>query len=521
MNRIIRLAAALPFLLVAAASAGDLEDGKALQQAGKFEEALPKYEAAAKADPANVDAALGLSQVLAGLGRYEEAAKAVDAARKANPGNASLLAAKGRAYLLQCIQAEKAEEPDGNLIEGLKADALRWAKEAMKADAKNVDALILLGQVHQKNGDDDQARTSFEQAVAADGKSFDAQYALANALFVQAGKNNKNMELWAKAESAFFQATRLDPKSAAAALNYAHCKAWQNEPGKEVALAYFKAAELMPDDETPLARAYPRMPKADRPAAYKTLADSLPKNVTRKLFLAYALKDVGKFEDAVAVIEEAAKIEPKNGYVPLTEGEIRLAWGKNDDAVDNFAEAAGLFGKDIKPDVAKKLGYTIGMSGKTLTVDQKEKLWAAMWKSCPEGVVQSGLWSDVGLFYRDGTKPSNPQRAMEWYLRAVGAAPEDATILNDTGVIFDYNLHQPEKGEPYYRKAVAVGKREGYGWNDSTPPGIGFRDSLNNLAKLLVAQKRWKDLKEYAENDVPQDDPSRAVWIKEAEEKMK
>src|SRR4029077_10226252 len=72
MIRLRRLAAALPFLVAMAAWAGDVEDGKALQQAGKCEEALAKFEAAAAADPTNADAALGRSQVLAGLGRYDE-----------------------------------------------------------------------------------------------------------------------------------------------------------------------------------------------------------------------------------------------------------------------------------------------------------------------------------------------------------------------------------------------------------------------------------------------------------------
>jgi tetratricopeptide (TPR) repeat protein len=518
MNRFSRLAVALPLFAASAAFAGDLEDGKALQQAGKFDEALPKLQAAAAADPTNADAALALSQVLSGLGRYEDAAKVVDAARKAHPENASLLAAKGRAYFLARLKAESAEEPDGNLIDGLKADSLRWAKEAMKADQKNVEACILMGEIKQKDGDDEQAKSFFEMAVAADGKSFDAVFALADSWFRIAGKDNKNMSLWAKAESGFFEATRLDPKSARAALNYAHCKAWQNEPGKEVALAYFKAAELAPDDEVPLAKAYQRMPKADRTAAFQQLSDAAPKNVRRKIYLAYSLMEDKQFEKAVDVVEQAAKLEPKNGYVPLAEGDIRMAWGKTDDALENYQEALGLFGKDVTADTVKKLGYRLGgiTAKTTLSPEQREKLWTVMWKSCP---ASSGLWSDIGLYYRDIVKPSEPKKAEVWYLRAVEAAPEDATILNDTGVIYDYNLHEPDKGEPYYRKAIAVGKKEGYDWNASSPPGIGFRDSLNNLAKLLIAQKRWKDLKTFAEEDVPQDDPSRDAWIKLAEEK--
>src|SRR6185295_1612009 len=107
------------------------------------------------------------------------------------------------------------------------------------------------------------------------------------------------------------QATRLDPKSARAALNYAHCKAWQNEPGKEVALAYLKAADLAPDDDVPLAKAYQRMPKADRTAKFQEFAEAAPKNVRRKLFLAYSLMEDKQFEKALAVIDVCTKLEPK------------------------------------------------------------------------------------------------------------------------------------------------------------------------------------------------------------------
>jgi len=513
MHRISRFAATLPLFVAAFAIAGDLEDGKALQQAGRFEEALPKFQAAAAADPTNADAALGLSQVLTGLGRYEDAAKCVDAARKANPTNASLLAAKGRAYFLAQLKAEKAEEPDGNLIEGLKADSLRWAKEAMKTDQKNVEACLLMGQIKQKDRDDEQAKSFFEMAVAADAKSFDAQFALADCLF--------NMKRWPDAENAFFAAMRLDPKSARAALNYAHCKAWQNEPGKEVALAYFKAADLAPDDDAPLAKAYQRMPKGERTAAFQQLADALPKNVRRKLYVAYSLMEDKQFEKALEVIDVCTKLEPKNASVYLTEGDIRIAWGKIDDGIGNYQEALGLYGKDVPKDVVVKLGYKVAglPAGKPpLDDEQREKLWTLMWKSCP---ASAGLWSDIGLYYRDVKKPSDPKKAEVWYLRAVEASPEDATILNDTGVIYAYNLKQPEKGEPYYRKAIAVGKREGYDWNASSPPGIGYRDSLNNLGKLLVEQKRWKDLKKFLDDDVPEDHANRATWTREAEEKSK
>ncbi len=59
----------LCLLLATVAWAGDLEDAQALQAAGSFEEALPKFQKAAAAAPDDAAAAQGLSEVLAGLGR--------------------------------------------------------------------------------------------------------------------------------------------------------------------------------------------------------------------------------------------------------------------------------------------------------------------------------------------------------------------------------------------------------------------------------------------------------------------
>jgi tetratricopeptide (TPR) repeat protein len=227
------------------------------------------------------------------------------------------------------------------------------------------------------------------------------------------------------------------------------------------------------------------------------------------------------YDKAIAALEDAQKIEPKNARLYVDEGDVRVASGKPDDGIENYQEALAILGKDIvkdeNSDVAKKLGYTVGM-GKTLNPEQRDKLWVLMWKSCPD---HPSLWSDVAVSYRDGGNglPKDSRKALEWYLRAVAVAPEDAAIQNDTGVIYDYNLEQPDKGEPYYRKAVEIGKREGYDWNSAKSPQIGYRDSINNLAKLLEKQKRWKDLKEFAENDVPEEHPDRTRWIREAEAK--
>ena len=517
MHQFVRTAAFLSLLAASAAAyAGDLEDGQALQKDGQFEKALPKFQAAAKADPADPAAALGLSQVLTGLGRYDEAAKAVDAARKAHPTNASLLAAKGRAYFMAMIKAEAAEEPDGNFISGCHDDALRWGKEAMKADQKNVEALLLLGLIHQKDNNQDQAKMFFEQAANADPKNFDAAFELGNYWFLRARDDKKNMELWSSAEQGFLAALRIDPKSARAAANVAHCKAWQNAPGKDVGAAYIRAWLLAPSDATLLDRAFTRTPAADRVAVFQKLCDENASNVTARRYLAFAHMGAKDHKKALEILDAASKLDPKDPWVPLNEGEVTLDEGKKlDDAVEFLVEALTLFKTKgaITDDAALRIGGTIAFQNTKLSEAQREKLWTALWKLFPE---RSDASNNAGLWYRDVGK--DYKKSLEWYLRAVKAAPEDCCIQNDTGLIYHYHLDDLEKAEPYYRRAVEIGKEKGYDCNAGNDPDRGFRDAINNLYKILSKQKRWGDLKKFVEHDVPESHPLREVWLKEAEQ---
>ncbi len=518
MNRWTKFALTLPLLLASAALAGDLEEAQALQAAGKFDEALPKYQAAAKADATSAAAALGLSQVLSGLGRYDEAAKAVDAARKANPGDAALCAAKGRAYMLGAIKEEAAEERDGNLIESLRADAVRWAGEALKADPKNLEALLLRGQLYLAAKDEKQAQMFFEQAVSTDPKSFDANFELANLWYVKANADRKNTDLWAKAESGFFTCWRLDPKSARAAANLAHCKAWQKMPPKDVANAYLRAIELAPADEKLLKNLYAWAPADERVATFQKLADAQPKDVTRWLFLASALSGAKEYGKALDALEAAGKIDPKNPYVPLNEGDVKMAEGKDFDAAIGFyAESIAMFKErgSIDDAVYIRLAGPLAFENPKLEKGHREKLWTLLWKYFPE---RSDAMNNAGLWYRDVGK--DYESSLEWYLRAAKAAPEDVCILNDTGLIYHYHMNDFDKAEPFYRKAVQFGNQQGLDCTIARKdPDRGFHDAINNLHIILAAQKRWKDLKKFAEEDVPDTHPLRDLWLKEADAK--
>src|SRR5207253_1021808 len=123
---------------------------------------------------------------------------------------------------------------------------------------------------------------------------------------LRAGAENKNIDLWKKAEAAFEAALAIDPRSARAATNLAHTLAWQGKPKKDVAAAYLHALELAPADESVLRNAYTWTPPEERVETFQKLADAQPKDVTRKLYQASALSGVKQHEKALEVLSDAS-----------------------------------------------------------------------------------------------------------------------------------------------------------------------------------------------------------------------
>lgn len=245
----LRLSTLLVLALVPAALAGDLEDGLALKEARKYEEALPKLQAAADADPGNAEAALALSEVHLGLGDAESAAKAARAGHDAHPQHVGLLVALARAHMMRADQAAAAGE-NGQLIQSFAADCDLAVKKALEIDTDNADAGFLRAKVLQHQGGSDAGLPQLEAVAGSHPDHFDTQFELGRYWFLKGRLDNADMEAWAKAEEHFTNAAGIDPQSGLALLNAAYAAQWQ---GKTEGLAekYEKAAILLPGDDGP------------------------------------------------------------------------------------------------------------------------------------------------------------------------------------------------------------------------------------------------------------------------------
>jgi tetratricopeptide (TPR) repeat protein len=293
-------------------------------------------------------------------------------------------------------------------------------------------------------------------------------------------------------------------------VNHAHCKAWQGLPPKDVAAAYLQALALAPEDRQILHKAYTYTPAAERAAAMQKLVDERPKDVWRLIYLAHAQMGAKEHAKAFDALELASRLAPEDPYVALDEGKDL------DKAIDFYCEAISLFKArgGVDQSVYQRLAGPVAFEHKALSAAQRDKLWSHLWKAAPD---RYDAMNNAGLWYRDLGK--DYERSLEWYLRAAAVATEDACVQNDTGLIYHYHFKEYRKAEPFYRNAVRIGREQGLAWDAPRPPGMGYRDGLNNLALILIAEKRWDDLRRYVTEEVPEDHASRDAWLRLAEEK--
>jgi tetratricopeptide (TPR) repeat protein len=481
--RALAFAASLAVLAVSSAAlAGDLEDGLALKAKGKYEEALAKLEKAAAANPADANAALALSEVLLGLGKFDKAAKAAGAAMDANPDHVGLLVARARALLTNADQMAK-DGADSNMILAYVADGDKWIKKALEKDPKSSDARFLRARVlqHQGGGDAPEAIALLEQIVADDPKCFDAHYELGTLAMRAARADNKDKAKWKAAEDRFRAAFAADPKSGQALLQATFCRHWQSATPDLIG-EYEKCAELLPGDESPLSQVWKF--KKNNPAEVRA-----------------SLARLGGKEG-----HGRAK-----SYVAVLDAEAAVAGGKPDAATKAMLDAVEAWGKGPSKDVYGALN-DLAFTGKGLSGDQRDKVWTALWKAFPD---RFDAPNNAGLWWRD--VGSDAKRSSEWYVRAAELAPNSPGVQNDTGLIFHYNLLDLDKAEPYYRRAIQAAEDLGLDWKKAGDYAkfreeTGYRDALNNLAKLLIQKKRWKDLTEFVDDHVPEGYPGRDGW---------
>lgn len=176
-----------------------MAQGDELENANKHDEALAKYQEAAKLDPGSYDAWIDVAELQENLKHFPEAAKAYEAASKANPEIPG--AWKGQARLA--------------IAAGDFAGALRVADEFEKVDPGSPEPSRIRGDIAVKQGRDAEAYQQFKRAVALDPRRGD-RMSLA-ALALKLGHRGEALQLirdMTVASPAILETVRKDPRFA-------------------------------------------------------------------------------------------------------------------------------------------------------------------------------------------------------------------------------------------------------------------------------------------------------------------
>jgi predicted Zn finger-like uncharacterized protein len=265
---------------------------RVLQTRRQFKEALPFYEAVAKAEPQNIEALVGYISTLVTLSKMEEAQKLVVEATKRFKDNAQL------AYLHGRID----EARDSN------TSAEEHYKRALKADDKLVEAQVALGRLHLRLRRNDQAKEQFEAAAAKASDNALVQLGLGELALAEGDTT--------RAREAFERAVGSDANLADAHLGLSRLALLAGDLGKAQKEAD-TALELDPH----------------------TLRGA-------RLHRGTVLWRQGKLDDAATELEQAKKQEPRSVGILITLGAIYLDKSnaareakKETEATNGFKEA--------------------------------------------------------------------------------------------------------------------------------------------------------------------------------------
>jgi tetratricopeptide (TPR) repeat protein len=245
----------------------------------------------------------------------------------------------------------------------------------------------------------------------------------------------------------------------------------------------------------------PRGKLAEMFAAFKAWNAAHPDDPQAYLWMGYTRAVEKNFDEAVTLYQKGFDVSgKKHSGIALETGNVLFARG--DAAKGDLPKAAEWYGTALKlqsawnDPVNNPLVRLNAVAGSFVQKGEYAKGIEILEKhALPGGLSDRDTMNNLGLFYRDWAdrggrraegKAKN-EKALEYYLKASKLVLDDETatpkqkaqVLNDTGVIYDYQLGDLEKGIDYYRQAL---KQDGT-----------YIDALENLARCFNKLGKYEE----------------------------
>lgn len=380
---------------------------------GKPEEAVRILQKAVAQAPRDPEPSFALFKMLVRLGRLDEAGTAL--AKAGELASTATASARARVRAGQAIFA---------LRVGTASDALTWARQAVEASA-GPESLAALAQA-QARVDGAAARDTAARAVRAASDSAAAHAALGAAL--------NAARLDEEAEAAYKRALQLEPGSVDAHTGLALAQAAQGKaaPALEAARAATQADPHSAEAQAALGRAFlaqdPDDQKSDAMAAVQQASLLEPKNAVVTLDLGHVFEIRGQRDQAALAYGHAAELDPSWPAPRVAALALRLRQGD---------VAGALAGVRALPEDLRKSGESDLLLGRILS--QKEEWPLALTALDRAALALPGLAEAHALRGTAAYNSGELKVAAEAYGRAVERRPESLAYLSSYGTYLSYD----------------------------------------------------------------------------------
>jgi tetratricopeptide (TPR) repeat protein len=436
--------------------------------------AIEEYKLALDADPDSAQLADSLADLYFRTGSVRQAEVTARTLLKTSPDDIDAHKLLGRVYLRQLGETENgvsSSSPAGNVLD----QAIAEFEKIVELQPKSVEDRMVLGQLYTVKHQPQKAEDEFKSAQAIEPESEDVVLNLAR-LYAESGDIQKSVQTI----EAVPESDRTPKMEFTLGAAYDQLK----QP-KDAIAAYERAEDMEPSDPRTieaLAQALFNSNQLDGALKqYQNLAEADPENNEPLIRISEIQRRQGKYEDALATIQKALKIDSSSLEAGYNEGLLLDVLGRFDEAeqvyqkmVELTSHANGAYTDEEKNNRSiflEKLGAVY------LEQNKIDQAIAAYQKMIELGgdIAARGYQGEVDAYQT----AKQFDKAIEVSEKAVAANPKNRDMkLMLAGELAD-------TGKPDDGLAMAKGQLNGSADNDRT---VWFA-----IGQVDIRLKRWKD----------------------------
>jgi len=308
------------------------DDAVSEGRSDEINKAIEEYKMALNADPSSAELNNGLAELYFRVGRVHEAEVTAKALLKSTPDNIDAHKLLGRIYLRQLGEGQNgvsSSSPAGNVLD----QAIAEFEKIVALQPRSVEDHMVLGQLYTVKHQPDKAEAEFKTAESIEPESEEVVLNLAR-LYAESGNTQQAVKA--------IEAVPADARTPKMEFTLGALYDQLKQP-KDAIAAYKRAEDMQPGDLQTLdalAQALLNNDQLDEALKqYKALADADPDNSLDALVhIGEIERRQGKYEEALATIRKARKIDPTSLEAGFNEGLLLDILDRLDEATQTYQQ---------------------------------------------------------------------------------------------------------------------------------------------------------------------------------------